>query len=72
MNILLVFYFGLLFLFLLASFAIIYHLQAFQLNERIATFTSLLFIAGAFILLAVNVVSAIQVDWDQFPRIIFL
>lgn len=71
MNILLIAYFFLLFLFVVAVFAVIYHLQAYQLNERIATFTTLLFIAGACILLAFNVVSALKVDWGLFPTIIF-
>lgn len=69
-NILLVMYFGGLFFFSLAAFAIIYHLQAFHLNHKIATFSTLVFIVGSILILAFNIVSAIQVDWDSLPIII--
>lgn len=72
MNIFLIVYFAFLFLFIVAVFAIIYHLQSYQLNERIATFSTLLFIVGALILLAVNIVSALKVDWGSFPTVVFI
>jgi len=72
MNIFLIVYFALLFLFIVAVFAIIYHLQAYQLNERIATFSTLLFIVGALILITVNIVSALKVDWGSFPTVVFI
>ncbi|MEA1926397.1 MAG: hypothetical protein U9M90_04160 [Patescibacteria group bacterium] len=69
-NIFLIVYFTILSIFLFGALTIIYHLQAYQFNRRIAMFITLLFIVGFLIVLTVNVVNAIKVDWGDFPIVI--
>lgn len=64
-NPFLILYFVLLFIFLVGIFAVLYHLQAYKFNERVALFVSSLFIVGVLILLTINIVIAMGINWEE-------
>ena len=70
MNPLLILYFLFHFFFLFSTAAVVYHLLRYQLNKKVTGITTSLFLAGAAILLIMNVIISTQVEWSQF-RIIF-
>ncbi len=63
-NLPLIVYFLLLTFFLGGFLAVIYHLRASKLNEKISTVTTMLFIVGCLLILTFNVSNAIQIDWS--------
>ncbi len=65
-NPFLILYFVLLFVFLVGIIVVLYHLQAYKFNERIALFVSSLFIVCVLISLTINIVIAIGIDWEEF------
>ncbi|MEA2007433.1 MAG: hypothetical protein U9O20_04735 [Patescibacteria group bacterium] len=65
-NPFLIVYFVFLTIFLAGVFAVIYHLQVYKFNEKISLLVTSLFIVGSLILLAVNIVIAIEIDWTEF------
>lgn len=68
-NPFLIVYFVFLTIFLAGAFAVIYHLQVYKFNEKVSLLASSLFIVGALILLAVNIVIAIEINWSEFAII---
>ena len=54
-----------LFIFFVGVVAVLYHLQAYKFNERVALFVSALFIVGVVILLTINIVIAMGIDWEE-------
>lgn len=64
-NPFLIVYFVLLALFIGGVFAVIYHLEVYKFNSRISLFVSALFIMGVLILLAINIVIALGINWSE-------
>lgn len=64
-NPFLIVYFVLLALFIGGVFAVIYHLEVYKFNSRISLFVSALFIVGVLILLAINIVIALGINWSE-------
>ena len=58
-------YFIFLFVFVVGIFAVLYHIQAYKFNERVALLASSLFIVGVLVLLAINIVIAMGINWEE-------
>jgi hypothetical protein len=64
-NLFLIIYgFAILF-YLITCLVIIYHLWNYRLNTPRALFIIALFCVGAFVLLVINLIFAMNVDWNQ-------
>lgn len=65
-NPFLILYFLFLAIFLGGVFAVLYHLHVYKFNEKVSLLASSLFIVGSLILVAINIVIAIEVNWEDF------
>ena len=64
-NPFIIIYFILLALFIGGVFAVLYHLQVYRFNGRASLFISLLFLVGVMILLTINIVLAMGINWHE-------
>lgn len=55
--------------FLFSTAAVVFHLLKYQLNKSATRITTALFLSGAGILLLLNFIIALNVEWSEFSII---
>jgi hypothetical protein len=60
-----IFYLLIVFIFLAFGAVIVFHLLRYKINRRVSGVMSIIYIVGAFLLLASNFVLFRQVNWEQ-------
>lgn len=68
-NPFIILYFLVILFFLGGVVVVAYHLVKYQFNKKITAITLWIFLGGAAMLLLINIITALRIDWSQYSII---